>query len=383
MTKPYKLFIPGPVSVDDDVLDAMSQPVMRHYGPEWMEVYNETTALLKQVFQTRSDVFMVPGPGTAGLEMAIGSLLTTGQKVIVCHNGFFGERLATVAESNGLNVVRVAAPSGLPIAPEDVRRALTEHPDAPAVVVVHHETTTTVMNPVREIAAMTREAGRVSIVDAVSSLGGVDVPVDAWGLDVCVTAVNKCLECPPGLALVSVSPRAWQLVDSHTATNHGWYLNLKTWRKYADEWGSWHPSPVTVPTNNIIALRTSLRKIVAVGLPEHFAKHARACRAVRAGLRNMGFPLFVTSEFASPLVTALKPRPEFSAHDLQTWLAQERGLYIGGGIGELSGQILRIGHIGKAASRGYVMDLLFAIEEFLRIKGIDVPVGASLIGLRD
>jgi len=190
MTKPYKLFIPGPVSVDDDVLDALGQPVMRHYGPEWMDVHNETTALLKQVFQTQNDVFMVPGPGTAGLEMAMASLLATGQKVIVCHNGFFGERLVTVAESNGLNVVHVAAPSGLPIAPEDVHQALTGHPDAQVVVVIHHETTTTVMNPVREIAAMTREAGRVSIVDAVSSLGGVDVPVDAWGLDVCVTAAN-------------------------------------------------------------------------------------------------------------------------------------------------------------------------------------------------
>jgi len=381
MTKPYKLFIPGPVSVDDDVLDALGQPVMRHYGPEWMDVYNETTALLKQVFQTRNDVFMVPGPGTAGLEMAMGSLLATGQKVIVCHNGFFGERLATVAESNGLNVVHVAAPLGLPIAVDDLSQALREQPDAQVVVIVHHETTTTVMNPVREIAAMAREAGRVSIVDAVSSLGGVDVPVDAWGLDVCVTAVNKCLECPPGLALVSVSPRAWEMVNRHTTTNHGWYLNLKTWRKYADEWGSWHPSPVTVPTNNIIALRASLRKIMAVGLPEHFAKHARACRAVRAGLSALGLPLFVPEAFASPLVTALKPRPEFTAHDLQAWLAQERGLYIGGGIGELSGQILRIGHIGKAASRDFVMDLLFAIEEFLRVKGIDAPVGASLIGL--
>jgi alanine-glyoxylate transaminase/serine-glyoxylate transaminase/serine-pyruvate transaminase len=381
VTKPYKLFIPGPVSVDDDVLDAMSQPVMRHYGPEWMEVYQETTALLKQVFQTQNDVFIVPGPGTAGLDMAMGSLLANSQKVIVCHNGFFGERLATVAEANGLNVVHVSASSGLPIAPDDLRQALREHPDASVVVVVHHETTTTVMNPVSELALAVREAGRVFVVDAVSSLGGVDVPVDAWGIDVCVTAVNKCLECPPGLALVSVSPRAWEMVNRHESTQHGWYLSLKTWRWYADNWGDWHPSPVTMPTNNIIGLRTSLRKIMAVGLPEHFAKHARVCRAVRAGLRNMGFQLFVPDEFASPLVTAVLPRPEFTAHDLQTWLAEERGLYIGGGIGELAGKILRIGHIGLANSRDYVMDLLFAIEEYLRLKGTDVPVGASLIGL--
>jgi len=381
VTKPYKLFIPGPVSVDDDVLDAMSQPVMRHYGPEWMDVYNETTSLLKQVFQTQNDIFLVPGPGTAGLDMAMGSLLANGQKVIVCRNGFFGERLATVAEANGLQVVHVAAPAGLPIAPDDLRKALREHPDAPVVAAIHHETTTTVMNPVSELALAVREAGRVFVVDAVSSLGGVDVPVDAWGIDVCVTAANKCLECPPGLAIVSVSPRAWEMVNSHESTHHGWYLNLKTWRWYADNWGDWHPSPVTMPTNNIVALRTSLRKILAVGLPEHFAKHARACRAVRAGLRNMGFQLFLPDEFASPLVTAVLPRPEFTAHDLQTWLAQERGLYIGGGIGELSGKILRIGHIGQATSRDYVMDLLFAIEEYLRLKGIDVPVGASLIEL--
>jgi alanine-glyoxylate transaminase/serine-glyoxylate transaminase/serine-pyruvate transaminase len=171
--------------------------------------------------------------------MAMGSLLATGQTVFVCHNGFFGARLATVAESNGLNVVHVVAPSGLPIAPEDLRHALREHRDAQVVVVVHHETTTTVMNPLRELAEVVREAGRVLVVDAVSSLGGVDVPVDAWSLDVCVTAVNKCLECPPGLALVSVSPRAWELVTTG-ATNRGWYQPQAA--SYADKWGSYIPA---------------------------------------------------------------------------------------------------------------------------------------------
>ena len=128
------------------------------------------------------------------------------------------------------------------------------------------------------MAALARKAGRVLVVDAVSSLGGEELPVDEWGIDVCVTASNKCLEAPPGLSLISVDRRAWELVNERsTATGHGWYLDLKTWRWYAENWGSWHPAPVTMPTNLILALRASLRKIAAAGLDAHIAKHKRAC----------------------------------------------------------------------------------------------------------
>jgi alanine-glyoxylate transaminase/serine-glyoxylate transaminase/serine-pyruvate transaminase len=381
MTQNGKLFIPGPCDVDDDVLDAMRQQVRRSHGAEWLQIYAETLSLLKQIFQTQNDIFIVPGPGSAGLDMTLGSLLATGEKVVVGHNGFFGERLAFIAESNGLNVVHVTAPAGRPLDPNDLRRALAEHPDASLVALIHHETTTTVMNPLRELAEVTRQAGRVILVDAISSLGGVELPVDAWGIDVCATASNKCLETPPGLALVSVGPRAWERVNRHERANHGWYLDLRTWRWYAENWGSWHPAPVTMPTNNIMALRVSLQKIDKIGLAEHIAKHARACRAVRAGLRNLGFEMFVPDEFAAPTATAIKPRPEFTVAELLQWLASERELFVGGGIGELSGKIFRVGHLGKATTREYLIEFLFAVEEFLRLKGIDVPVGASLVGL--
>ncbi|MGA2263789.1 MAG: aminotransferase class V-fold PLP-dependent enzyme, partial [Acidobacteriota bacterium] len=281
MNQDCKLFIPGPCDIDQDVLDAMRHPVQRSYGAKWMPIYDETLDLLKQVFQTRNDLFMVPGPGSAGLDMAVGSLLAAGEKVIVAHNGFFGERLAFIAECNGLNVVRVGAPSGQPVDPADLNRALDEHPDASLVALVHHETTTTVLNPLRDLAAATREAGRVLLVDAVSSLGGAVLPVDDWAVDVCVTASNKCLEAPPGLAIISVGPRAWDMVARHAKTNHGWYLDLRTWRWYAENWGNWHPAPITMPTNIIMALRASLRKIAAVGLAAHVEKHARACQTVR------------------------------------------------------------------------------------------------------
>jgi alanine-glyoxylate transaminase/serine-glyoxylate transaminase/serine-pyruvate transaminase len=382
MTRNPKLFIPGPCDVDEDVLEAMGQQVRPSHGSEWIGTYNETLSLLKQIFQTRNDLFIVPGPGSAALDMALGSLLATGEKVIVGHNGFFGERLAFIAECHGLNVVRVAAPAGRPLDPDDLRSALAKHPDAPLVALVHHETTTTVMNPLRELASLTREAGRVLVVDAVSSLAGAELPVDAWGIDVCVTASNKCLEAPPGLALISVGQRAWDLVKRRPTAGHGWYLDLQTWRWYAENWGSWHPAPVTMPTNLIMALLVSLLKISEVGLGAHMAKHERACQAVRSGLRAIGFKMFVPDEFAAPTATAVEPRIEFAASDLIQWLAGERRISIGGGIAELAGKIFRVGHLGKATTREYLLEFLFAVEEFLRHRGIGVPVGASLVGLR-
>jgi alanine-glyoxylate transaminase/serine-glyoxylate transaminase/serine-pyruvate transaminase len=380
MTRHYKLFIPGPVSVDEDVLDAMSQPVMRHYGDEWLEIHNETLDLAKRVFQTQGDLFIVPGPGSAAMDMGLGSLLATGDKVVVGINGFFGERLAAIAQSYGLEVVPFTAELGQPLAPDALREILREK-DARAVAVVHHETATTVMNPVKPLAEAAHEAGLPILVDAISSMGGVELPVDAWGVDICVTATNKCLECPPGLALISISPRAWEQVDQVENRHHGWYLNLKTWRQYRANWGAWHPSPVTLPTNNIVGLRVSLRKIVAEGLEARFARFVRISRAVRKGLGNVGFEMFVPDEFASPLTTAVKARPEFPVSEMLRWLAEERGILVGGGLEQLAGKIFRVGHLGKASTREYLMDFLFSVEEFLRLKGMGVPVGASFVGL--
>ncbi len=378
MTRHLKLYTPGPGDVDEDVLQSMSTPVIRHYGPEWMEIYHETQDLLKQVFKTENEIFFVPGPASALMDMAIGSLLATGEKIIVGNNGFFGDRLVQIATGYGLETVILNAPLGKPLEPQGLRKLLEQHPDAKAVALVHHETGTTVMNPLKELATLARQAGKAVIVDVVSSLGGADVRVDEWGIDVCVTTPNKCLEALPGMGFISVSPYAWKLVDSHAQTNHGWYLNLKTWRQYATEWGSWHPTPVTLPTNIILALRTSLRKIIAMGLEAHFEKYHNASHAVRRGLRSLGYEMFVEDEYASPIVTGVCRRPEIELSEMSQWLVDQRDIAIGGGLGELSGKMFRVGHLGKASTREYLVDFLFAMEEFLRYKGISIPMGASL-----
>lgn len=381
MAKHIKLFTPGPGDVDEDVLNALSAPVMRHYGPEWMEIYDETMALLREFYLTQNDLFMVPGPGTASLDMAIGSTLASGEKIIVGMNGFFGDRLLHIAEAYGLQVVPFSAPLGQPLEPDVLRRILADHPDARAVTMVHHETSTTVLNPLKQIAEVTHAAGKVIIVDAVSSLGGIELPVDEWGIDICVTASNKCLEAVPGIGFISVSDAAWKLVDSHPGSGHGWYLNLRNWRKYLKEWGSWHPTPVTMPVNVIFGVRASMKKILAKGLLAHREKYVRANQIVRKGMSNLGFEMFVAPEFAAPIASGFKTRPEFEIAEMMKWLLEERSITVGGGLGPLSGRIFRIGHLGKSAEREYLVDFLFAMEEFLRSKGMNIPVGAGLAGM--
>jgi alanine-glyoxylate transaminase / serine-glyoxylate transaminase / serine-pyruvate transaminase len=365
-----KLFTPGPGDVDEDVLSALATPVLRHYGPEWMEIYTELLARLRPLFNTQADLFVVPGAASALLDMALGSLVLNGDKVIIGSNGFFGDRLVDIARSYGATVVPFTAPLGQPLDPAELGRLLRENPEAQVVALVHHETATTVLNPLPELAAVTRAAGRILVVDTVSSLGGMEVRTDDWGLDVCVTGPNKCMEAVPGIGFVSVSARAWEFMDRRPDPGHGWYLNLRTWRKYATEWGTWHPTPVTLPVNNVLAVLTSLRRIQREGIDTHFAKYIRASQSVRRELTALGFKMFVPEAFASPVVTAVCARPEFEVAEMSQWLARERGLAIGGGLGALSGKIFRVGHLGPAAGEAYRAEFLAAMKDFLQTKGL-------------
>jgi alanine-glyoxylate transaminase/serine-glyoxylate transaminase/serine-pyruvate transaminase len=376
-----KLMIPGPVDVDESVLSAMGQPVIPPYGEAWLEIYHEILTHLQQLFGTHNDVCLIAGPGSAAIDAAFGSVLRTGEKVLVPTNGFFGDRLGQIAAAYGLHVIQPTFPLGRPIDPDALRPVLRSEPAIQALAVVHHETSTAVLNPLPEITAVAHEAGVLTIVDAVASLGGVPLPVDEWGIDICVSVINKCLACPPGLAPTSVSERAWQVMDQKAGRAHGWYLNLRTWKDYSINWADWHPHPTTMPVNNVLALQTALRAILADGPAATYARHAWAANAVRQGLRALGFEMFVPDEYACPLTTAVRALPDIGVSRLQRFLLKERGIMVSGGIAELRGQIFRVGHMGQAASRDYVLAFLFAVEEFLRAAGRAVPVGASLVGI--
>jgi alanine-glyoxylate transaminase/serine-glyoxylate transaminase/serine-pyruvate transaminase len=372
-TQHPRLMIPGPVDVEDDVLAALAEPTLPHYGSAWLAIYDEVLARLKQLFGTQNDLFPIVGPGSAGLDAALGSLMRTGEKVLTLSNGFFGARLGTLAQAYGLDVREIKAPPGQPIDPELVRRRLAAEPDIQAVALTHLETSTGVLNPLQEIAAITKQFEVPIIVDAVSSLGGVPLPVDEWGIDLCVTVINKCLGCPPGLAPTSVSQRAWAQIDHKGGRAHGWYLNLRVWKDYALNWGSWHPTPITMPTNNVVAMLVSLRRILDMGLEAHYDRFVQASHLIRTRLRQLGFEMLPAEACASPLITAMYGLPGMDIADFQSYLLEEWQVMISGGLEELQGKIFRVGHIGKAASAEYGERFLEGVEAYLRLRGYQVP----------
>lgn len=361
----FRLLIPGPVEVDDTVLSEMGSPVVAHYGPRWTALYNETTERMRGVFRTNGDVFLLACSGSGGIEAALGSLFAPGERVIIGVNGFFSGRLTDIARSRGIDVVTITAALGQPIDVDAVRRALSRDTSMAGLVAVHHETSTGVLNPVAELGALAREFDVPFVVDAVSSLGGEELAMDDWGIDICVTASQKCLEAPPGLAPVAVGARAWNVMDRKRDHPAGWYLNLRVWRQYAREWGNWHPFPVTLPTNNVLALRAAIDRLVDEGLEGRIARYRDVARFLRSGLRDLGFEMFVDGEFAANVITAVRRLPGMDVADLITTLREEHGIRISGGMGETSGDIFRVGHMGKAGSRAYASLFLDALADYL------------------
>ena len=350
--------IPGPVQPDADVLAAMGAAVQPHYGPTWTRIYNETTDMLKEVYRTRGDVFLMVGSGSAGLDACVGSLLAAGETIVIGINGFFGERLEAIARSYGLNVVPVVGEWGQPLNPGDFDRALTRHAATKAVAVVHLETSTTIVNPIEEIGRITRAHGVPFIVDAVSSLGGMPIEMDDWGIDLCISASQKCLGAPPGLATVAVGPRAWEAIDAVPSKGHGWYLNLRVWRQYARDWGEWHPFPITMATSNVMALRVSLQSLLREGIDRRSHRYRNLALRLREGLRRIGMPPYTPDELLAPVVTAAYGPPGVPTSEIVLYMEEMHDTRIAGGMGQqLKDRIFRIGHMAPMTGEGDI-DLL-------------------------
>ncbi len=371
-----RLLTAGPVDVDDAVLAALAEPTLPHYGPPWMPAYESTIFLLHELFETDHDVLVMPGPGTGALDTGIGSMIPPGSTICVPANGYFAERVVQMVEAYDIHAARVDFPWGSAVDPDTLRRfLLDEIPRAQAegrpvraIAVVHHETSTGILNPLEEIGRIARELDLALIVDAVASLGGTRLPVDAWGVDFCVSVPNKCIGAPPGVAMVTVSPRAWQMADANPA-RHGWYHDLRTWawyRKYEQEW---HPYPTTLPTNVIVALRKALSIILHdKGIEQHRAEIQLAAQHVREGMDEFGFKMFPDPLHAAPMLSAFHSRPGVDTADMSHFLLDERGLMISGGLGNLKGKMFRIGHMGGAASQELVEAFLTGVGDYLKSK---------------
>ena len=362
--------IPGPVSVEDRVLEALAQPVRAHYGDGWTELYKRAVAGMRQVFKTSGEVHLLFGSGMAGVEMCLASVLGRGDQVLVATNGLFGDRMAEVAAANGLQVHTVRAGVAEAVDPDQVRDALAAHPEVRAVCVVHHETSVGVLNDVEAICGLAREHGALAVVDGISAVGGVPFAMDAWGADLCVTVANKCIGGPIGVAPVAAGPRALEALADGRPKAAGWYLNLATWKRFAEAWAGWHPHPTTMPTNVVEAFDVALSGLLEEGVENRWRRLAAARDRVREGLEEMGFQMLSPIATASPVTTAAYGLPGMKVADYMAWLLREHRIRIGGGLGDLSGKIFRIGHMGRAAEPEAIDRYLRATGDYVEANGL-------------
>lgn len=358
-----RLMVPGPVEVSEAVLKAVGEPVRTHYGKEWVAIHNETLDLVRQVMRTSSTkVFMIPGSGNSGNEAGIGSMLREGEKAVVGVSGMFSARLAEIARSYGAEVIEVRAEPGTPLLADAFAETLDRHPDTSLVAVVHLETSTGVLNPVREIAEVANAAGSPILVDAVSSLAGTELPVDEWGIDVCASATQKCLSTPPGLAVVSVSEKAWPQIERPGC--RGWYHNLNVWQYYTIEWADWHPFPLTMPTNIVMGFREALRELVAEGVENRIGNYQRLAKRLRSGLVELGMNPVVGEEYSAPVLTAFWVPEGTTSDQILDFVLEEYDIQISRGFGSLKERVCRIGHMGSEIDDELIDTLLAALKAF-------------------
>lgn len=334
------LRIPGPTPLPSQVEAALRRPMINHRGAVFADMQQRIVERLQKVFETSNDILIFPASGTGGLEAALVNVLSPGDRVLACAAGAFGERFAQMAAAFGAHVDQVSFPSGGAIDPAVVAEKLRAAPDTRAVLVTHSETSTGVLHPVEAIARAVREhSDALVIVDAVSSFGATRLATDAWGIDIAITGSQKALMCPPGAAIVAISGHAWKAYE--TARAPRFYWDWKEWRK----WVVKGETPFTPPLPVYFALDAALDLILGEGLPMVYARHARLAELTRTRAQSLGFELFPDPRYASPTVTALRPPVGVDAHRL-IQQARDQSVEFAGGQGELSGKIIRIGHLG-------------------------------------
>ena len=353
---PQNLRTPGPTPIPDEIVEAMSSPMINHRGPEFDELIKKATKQLKQVFMTKNDLFILTASGTGALEASIVNTLSPGDRVIAATAGAFGDRFVAMAEAYGADVKRMDFEWGGPIDPGAVRKALQDEPDIKAVLVTHNETSTGVTHPVEEIAKIVKgEFDKLLLIDAVSSLGCIPIPVDAWNCDMVGTASQKGFMIPPGLSFISVSERAWEA--QQTAKMPRFYFDL-TMAKHSLEGGQ---TPFTPNLSAMYGLSRALDNLLEEGMENVFGRHAAIGRFTRDSVRDLGLELLVADEaYASDTVTAIKIPKGVDNKALLAKMRTEHNVVLAGGQGKMLNDIFRIGHLGAVAKEDIteVMDAL-------------------------
>ena len=366
---PHRLLMgPGPSMVHPRVLQALSQPLLGHLDPVFLTLMNDIQALLRATFHTQNEfTIALSGTGSAGMEAVIANLIEPGDRAIVGVNGVFGTRLATMIERSGGLPIRIEAPWGATIPIEALEQELARSAPVKALVLVHAETSTGALQPLEDVGTLCRAHDALFIVDAVTSLGGIPVEVDTWGIDACYSGTQKCLSCPPGLAPLTVSPRGMGAIRQRRAPCHSWYLDLSL---IADYWNdhsrAYHH---TAPISMLYGLREALRLVHEEGLPARAARHQLNSEALTAGLQTLGLSPLPPPGHRLPMLNCVTLPDGIDEATMRTQLLQQYGIEIGGGLGPLRGRVWRIGLMGESCRQAHVLTLLNALEEIFAGQG--------------
>lgn len=364
---------PGPSNVPSRVLRAMSAPCIGHLDPRFLAIMDETQRLLRFVFQTHNTLTIpVSGTGSAAMEACLVNLIERGDKVVVCINGVFGNRMADIVARAGARPIRVESQWGTAIAPEAVQKAVRDNGPT-LLAIVHAETSTGVCQPLEDIASIAREAGALFLVDMVTSLGGMEISIDALGIDAAYSGTQKCLSCPPGLAPVSLSDAAVKALEKRRTPVPSWYLDMGMVRTY---WGAERKYHHTAPINMIYGLREALRIIGEEGLGARAFRHQRNHRALVAGLEAMGLEMLVPETLRLPMLNAVRIPQGADDNRVRKALLNRFDIEIGGGLGSLAGKIWRVGLMGHSCCKKNVFAFLAALETVLKAEAIQVTPGA-------
>ena len=360
----YRILMgPGPSNVHDRVYQAMSNPIIGYLDPQILACMDEISEMLRGVFQTKNRVTLaISATGSSGMEASYVNFVEPGDVVVIGVNGFFADRMTQVASRCGATVVRVEGEWGKIIEPEVIIKALKKHPEAKICGVIHGETSTGVRQPLEEIGSYCRKSGTLLVVDAVTTLGGYDVKVDEWGIDVCYGSSQKCLSVPPGLSPITVSPKAMEVLHSRKTKVQSFYLDLTLLEKY---WGEERVYHHTAPVSLFYAMREGLRILFEEGLDTRFRRHEVLGDRLKMELEGFGFKCFAQEGYRLPMLTSVTLPDGVDDGKTRSRLLNEYNIEVGAGLGWLKGKIWRVGLMGETCKVRYIHCLTGALKEIL------------------
>lgn len=371
------LMIPGPTNVAPTVLGAMARPTLSHVSGSFASILGETLVDLARIFGTTGLILPLAGSGTLGAEVALANVIEPGDRVLAISGGYFGNRLAEVAGTLGAKVDKFEVPWGSVAQPSEVERKLSSA-EYKALLVVHVDTSTGAANPIETLGAVAEKKNALFIVDTVCSLGGMDVRVNAWGIDVCFTGSQKALAVPPGLAIISFSPNALKTRDQRKMPIRTYYGDIKRWAPVMEDPTRYF---ATHPVNLIYALHQSCKMILSEGLDVRFARHAKLAAAFRAAMRSIGLRLLCQESASANTLTVPYYPDGVRDAEFRNAMTKKYGVVVAGGLGPLNGKVFRVAHMGNV-NRNDLMATIAAIEGSLADQGYEFVAGAGVAAAR-